>query len=91
MLKVFLVVILAGVATCETNKLAGKFVWGLLKPALSAAEVNTIIGSRDPGYPTYHSIPDTKFSCASKAQPGNSTVKWRPNGKSSTVATRPET
>ncbi|OQV25657.1 hypothetical protein BV898_00592 [Hypsibius exemplaris] len=53
-----------------TSKLAGKFVFDLLMPALSAAEVNTLIGSRDAGYPKNNTIPDTKFSCASKAQPG---------------------
>jgi hypothetical protein len=69
-MKCLILLVLVGVVACETNKLSGKFVFDLLKPALSAAEVNTLIGSRDAGYPKYNSIPDTKFSCGSKAQPG---------------------
>ncbi|OQV20978.1 hypothetical protein BV898_05052 [Hypsibius exemplaris] len=61
---------LVGVVSCADNKLAGKFVLDLLKPALSAAEINTLVGSRDAGHPTYHSIPTTRFTCSSKSQPG---------------------
>ncbi|OQV23382.1 hypothetical protein BV898_02828 [Hypsibius exemplaris] len=59
------------VVQCATDKLAGKFVWDLLKPALTAAEVQALTGSRAVGaYPQYNTIRQTSFRCSSKAQAG---------------------
>ncbi|XP_055344129.1 U-scoloptoxin(01)-Er1a-like [Paramacrobiotus metropolitanus] len=48
-----------------------QYVWDLLKPALNAAEVQTILANRDTNqYPNYNTIPQTGFNCQSKKQPG---------------------
>ena len=54
----------------QTNKFAGQYVFDLLKPALTAGEVETLLASREAIYPTYSEIPQTKFNCASKNQAG---------------------
>jgi len=55
----------------DLNRYAGKFVWDYLKPALQPAEVAAIEATRGQNaYPTYNAIPQTKFSCSSKAGPG---------------------
>jgi Chitin binding Peritrophin-A domain len=70
-MKFLVLCALVGLAACEGNsKTQGKFVWDLLKPALTSAEVLTLLSSKDAGYPTYSSVPQTAFSCSSKAQPG---------------------
>jgi len=73
MMKVIALLCLIGFAAAQQNgnsKTQGKFVWDLLKPALNAAEVATLLQSRDVQWPTYNSAPQTRFSCPSKAQPG---------------------
>ncbi|OQV25673.1 hypothetical protein BV898_00605 [Hypsibius exemplaris] len=55
----------------QNNRLVGKFVYDLLKPPLTAAEVQTIMTSRDANnYPQYNTIPQTNFSCGQKNQAG---------------------
>jgi len=55
----------------DLNRFAGKYVYDLLKPALQPAEVATVEASKGiNAYPTYNTIPDTRFSCSSKAGPG---------------------
>jgi len=55
----------------DLNRYAGKFVWDYLKPALQPAEVAVIESTKGVNaYPTYNSIPSTKFSCSSKGGPG---------------------
>ena len=63
---------LFGIAACQMqeSRFQGKYVWDLLKPALTAEEIQTLVTSRDAIFPMLHDIPDTGFSCASKAQPG---------------------
>jgi len=77
MMKVLALFVLVGCAAAQfqgrsdLNQFQGKFVWDLLKPALTSAEALTIENSRDANaYPTYNTIPDTKFDCSSKAGPG---------------------
>ncbi|OQV11661.1 hypothetical protein BV898_14005 [Hypsibius exemplaris] len=52
------------------SKIQAKFVRDLLKPALSAEEIQTLVTSREATFPMLHGIPQTNFCCASKAQPG---------------------
>ena len=68
-MKILCFFALLGFVACQ-NKFEGKYVWDLLKPALTAEEIQTLVTSRDVSFPMLHDIPDTGFSCASKAQPG---------------------
>jgi len=54
----------------KDDKLAGKYVWDILKPALTADEVAIILASKDVSYPRYNTIPHSSFSCGSKNQAG---------------------
>ncbi|XP_055349438.1 uncharacterized protein LOC129596231 [Paramacrobiotus metropolitanus] len=66
MIKVITIVCLIGTSVAQTQ-----YVWDLLKPALNAAEVQAILANKDAGqFPTYDTIPQTSFNCASKKQPG---------------------
>jgi len=71
-MKCLILFALVGFAVCApgNSKTQGKFVWDLLKPSLSAVEIQTIVESRDISFPMLHTIPDTGFNCQSKAQPG---------------------
>ncbi|OWA54994.1 hypothetical protein BV898_19379 [Hypsibius exemplaris] len=62
--------VLVGAVACGNNRFEGKFVWDLLKPAMSSAEIQILVGSRDAGYPMLHTIPTTGFSREFKAQLG---------------------
>jgi len=65
---IILALVGASYAAVDTK---GKYVFDLLKPALTSAEVLTILASKDANsYPTYDTIPATSFQCSSKAQPG---------------------
>ncbi|XP_055349146.1 translation initiation factor IF-2-like [Paramacrobiotus metropolitanus] len=57
-----------GCAVCQQQT----YVWDLLKPALTAEEVQTILANRDFAnqYPTYNAVPLTSFDCTKKTQPG---------------------
>lgn len=68
----FLVLLaLVGFAAAQSgnSKTQGKYVFDLLKPALTSAEVLTLLSSKA-SYPMLSSIPQTNFQCSSKAQPG---------------------
>jgi hypothetical protein len=67
-MKVLIVLTVLCMASCNVS--AVTYVWDLLKPALTSDEVLTLITSRDAIYPTYASIPDTKFACSNYKQPG---------------------
>lgn len=70
-MKFFIFCALVGSAVSQgSSKTQGKFVWDLLKPALSSEEIATLMSLKDSSYPTYSKVPQTSFSCASKAQPG---------------------
>lgn len=70
MMKFIVILALVGCAAAA-NKNAGKIVFDLLKTPLSNAEVAILLASRATDqYPTYDTIPQTGFNCASKAQPG---------------------
>jgi hypothetical protein len=65
MMKVILFFALVGCATC-----APKYVFELLKKALTAEEIQTVLNDRAEQWPTYASIPQTNFKCSDKKQAG---------------------
>lgn len=67
----FLVLCLfVGFAACAEDT-QGKFVWDLLKPALTQDEIQAIVNAKGAAaFPTYNTVPQTAFNCASKKQPG---------------------
>ncbi|GAU95716.1 hypothetical protein RvY_07290 [Ramazzottius varieornatus] len=68
-MKCLVLLALVGFAAAQTggnnnNRFQGQFVWDLLKPALTAGEVEILLASRDANnYPTYNEIPQTSFAC----------------------------
>ncbi|GAU95593.1 hypothetical protein RvY_07189 [Ramazzottius varieornatus] len=68
-MKCLVLLALVGFAAAQTggnnnNRFQGQFVWDLLKPALTAGEVEILLASRDANnYPTYNGIPQTSFAC----------------------------
>jgi len=79
MMKMLAILALVGTVCAQTafqgradlSRFQGKYVYDLLKPALNSAEVQAIEASRGANaYPTYNSIPQTRFNCNSKAGPG---------------------
>lgn len=69
-MKFLVLLALVGIVTCDNSKTQEKFVWDILKLPLTQAKIFTILVSKDVSYPTYNSVPQTAFSCSSKAQPG---------------------
>ena len=70
-MKFLVVLALVGFAAAQqSNKYAGRYVFDLIKPALTAGEVETLLASRDASYPTYNGIPQTNFACSQHGQPG---------------------
>ena len=72
-MKFLVLLALVGFAAAQqqsnnNNRFQGQYVFDLLKPALTAGEVETLLASRDATYPTYSEIPQTSFQC--RPQPG---------------------
>lgn len=69
-MKVLLFSLLFTVCLCAPQ---GRYIFDFLRQPLTAAEVETILSSRDANaYPQYdvNSLPRTTFSCAQQSQPG---------------------
>ncbi|GAU94959.1 hypothetical protein RvY_06655 [Ramazzottius varieornatus] len=65
-MKFLVVLALVGFAAAQQNKYSGRYVFDLIKPALTAGEVETLLASRDASYPTYNEIPQTSFQCGTR-------------------------
>ncbi|OQV24856.1 Acidic mammalian chitinase [Hypsibius exemplaris] len=67
----FLALLLPGLVLCE-NELVGKYLWDLLKPALSSTQIQVLVRAQsDKDYPTFYDPHmETSFTCASVGAPG---------------------